>query len=398
MSDQKRIDQMRADWDREQAARVDNSDDQILALANEIYEDMKATQVSRLRGEHQKGALVGLGFKGWMGPWGAWASPDRPSATQRILHSLRYKPYYARLVSAGLWHPQRKVELRAEWLKPYCRIDTRMGTIHWGLEDTRERAEVFKAKFDVVELKVWDNGEIVARVQSETFDNGSTFTELKLDDDDYRFEVGARNLDWGYSGRWFDFAIIDGEWRELDPQGRGWDGETEWSTRTHSGEERVQEKSARERAAAFFAKQRIERENQLHGPVADRHGRQEVMNKIAAADSRGDTVSASYWRIIKRIQDDRAAAAALDADGDEEDETAADPKAEIIEYIKRLRDNPSNRSVRGNPHHIRKWNRALAMFGEDTGEEPWGVAEIKARAEKWPSSPWARVYDALEQL
>ena len=332
-----------------------------------------------------------------MGPWGGWADPDRPSAVQRILHSLRHKPYYSRLVAAGLRHPQRKVEMRAEWLKPYCRIDTRLGTIHWGLEDTRERAEVFKAKYDVVELKVWDNGEIVARLQADTFDNGSTFTELKLDDDDYRFEVGARNLDWGYTGKWFDFAIIDGEWRELDPQGRGWDGETEWSTRTHSGEERVEEQSAHDRARAYFAKQRIERENRLHGPVADRHGRAEVEAKIAAADAEGDATSGNYWRIIKRIQDDRAAEAALEDENEaEESGVVADPKAEVIAFLENIRDNPPNRSVRGNPHHIRKWNRVLATLGVDTGETPWSASEIRARAEKWPSSPWARAAEGLE--
>lgn len=197
-------------WEKEQAARVENTDDEVLALANEIYVDLVATQVARIRGEHQKGALVGLGFKAWVGPWGGYADPDRDSAILRILRSLRHKPYYGQLAAVGLRHPQRKVNPRAEWLCPYCRIDTRAGTIHWGLEETRERTELFKAKYDVVEFKVWDGGEIIAKVQAETFYNGSTFTELKLDDDDYRFEVGARNLDWGYSGKWFDYAKIDG--------------------------------------------------------------------------------------------------------------------------------------------------------------------------------------------
>ena len=391
----------RRTYEQEQAARVENTDDAILALADEIYADLVQTQVQRIRGERQKGALVGLGFKGWMGPWGAWADPDRPSAITRILNSLRHKPYYTQLVAAGLRHPQRRVELRAEYLRPYCRIDTRMGTIHWGLEDTRERAEVFKARYDVLELKVWDHGEIVAKVQSETFDNGITFTELKLDDDDYRFEVGARNQDWGYSGKWFDFALIDGEWRELDPQGRGWDGEWEGSTRTHSGTERIVEPTARERAAASMRRARIERENRLHGPVATAHGRTEVAEKIAAADAQSDTKSGRYWRIIKRIQDDRAAAQGITAE--EESEEAAgealhgDPKAAVIAYVTEVRDNPSNPAVRGNPHHITKWNRVLALLGEPTGEEkPFTLAEIRVRAEKWPQSPWAKVADMLE--
>lgn len=389
--------QMKRDWEREQAARVENTDDDVLALADEIYADMRATQVARVRGERQKGALVGLGFKVWIGPWGAYAAPERPSAVARILNSLRHKPYAGRLAAIGIvGHPQRNVAPRAEWLTPYCRIDTSLGTIHWGLADTRERAEVFRANYDVVELRVWDHGEIVAKVQSEAFDNGSTFTELALDDDDYRFEVGARNLDWGYSGKWFDWAFIDGQWRELEAQGRGWLGEWEGSTRTHTGEERIVEPSARERAIAYTRRQRIERENRQHGPVAATHGRAEVTEMIATAKKKGDALAARYWQIVERIQDDLAAAQKIDEE--QEDSGVVDSNAEVIAYIEGIRDNPPNRAVRGHPVHIRKWDRALATLGVDTGERPWAVAEIRARAHKWPDSPWARVAAVLESV
>ncbi|MDE0006515.1 MAG: hypothetical protein OXQ29_27825 [Rhodospirillaceae bacterium] len=252
----RRIDQMREEWEADQAARVENADDEILALANEVYADMVEAQTNRIRGERQKGALAGLGFKAWIGPWGGYTSPDRPSAQSRILNSLRHKPYFGRLAAAGLSHPERNVGMRAEWLRPYCVIDTALGMVSWGLGDTRERAELFNAKYDIVELLVLDQGEVVARVESEQFDNGNSLHELGLDDDDYRFQVGARNVDWGYTGKWFDFAIVDGVWTDIGVQGADWDGEYGDSGVTHSGDERVTMETAAERASRVFAKSR----------------------------------------------------------------------------------------------------------------------------------------------
>ena len=391
------IDEKRREWEREQAARVENTDDEILALANEIYEDGKATMLARRRGEFWKGALEGLGFEAWTYGWGGRASPDNPNAIARILHSLRHKPYYARLAAAGLRHPQRKVERRAERFDYYCEIDSRLGQINWGLRETRERDERFQALYGQIELRVLDHGEVVAKVVSESFDNGNSLTELRLDDDDYRFEVRVRDKvdGWRSSAAWFDYAEIDGEWRLLEMQGGDWDGEWEGSTRTHTGAERIHEPTAAERARALFAKERIERENRDYGPVADRTPRADVLERIEKADAAGDKRGGDFWRIVRRIQDDRAAAQAIEDDEAEESGVVEDPKAEVIEYFKGIRDNPPNPRVRGNPHHIHKFNRVLAALGENTGVEPWAPAEIRARAAKWPSSPWARAVPFL---
>ena len=393
MNRQELIEKKRQEWQREMDARVENTDDEILKLAEEIYVDMKETLIRRVRGERQKGALVGLGFEGWMGPWGGWSDPKGRSAINRIMNSLRHKPYFSRLEKIGISrHPQRKVELRGEWLKPYFNIDIN-GNINWGLEKTREYDEVFAAKYDFMYLKVLNDGDIVAKIESEKFDNTNSLAELKLDDDDYRFEVGCAAHHWSRFSKSFDYAIIDGEWRQLEPQGRNWDGEWEGSTRVHTGEISIEEPTAAERAREYFAMRKIERENETYGPHADRYSSEYVQNAIARSEAKGDNKAANFWRIIKRIQDDRVAAAEIPAE-ETVDEVITDPKDEIITFIKSIRDNPPNTAVRGNPHHIRKWNRVLATLDVDTGETPFTPSEIRVRAEKWPC-PWARVVPFL---
>ena len=223
------IDEKRRIWEAEQAQMILPIDDDIAKLADEIYEDMVTTKVARKKGERQGGALAGLGFEAWLGPWGAYTDPDTDLARQRILNSLRHKPYFSTLAMFGLvGHPQRKVELRAEWLKPYCRIEGN-DELHWGLEDTRERAELFQSKYDHVELLVIDDGDVtelvINKIRSTDFDNVNSLYELGLDDDDYRFQVGARNNDWGYTGRWFDYARVKGVWQLLPYQVQDWDNE-----------------------------------------------------------------------------------------------------------------------------------------------------------------------------
>lgn len=219
------IDKKRRIWEAEQSQMILPIDDEIATLADEIYEDMVITKVARKQGERQAGALAGLGFEAWLGPWGAYTSPDTDRARQRILNSLRHKPYFSTLAMFGLvGHPQRKVGLRAEWLKPYCRIEGK-DELYWGLENTRERAKVFESEYDYVGLLVIDNGEVINKIQRTTFDNTDSLYELGLDDDDYRFMVGARNNNWGYTGQWFDYARINGVWELLLNQGWDWDGE-----------------------------------------------------------------------------------------------------------------------------------------------------------------------------
>lgn len=235
------------------------SDDPILNLAEEIYADYEATERARIRGQHQAGALAGLGFEDWILPGDSYLDPDTPRRQQKILLNLSRKPYAPELFRIGLaGHPRRKVERKCEWLKFYANVDTRLGQINWGLGATRGHQAVFEAKYDRMELIVLEGSEVVAKAQSATFENANSLHELGLTDDDYRFQVGARNDDWGYTGKWFDWAIVDGKWKEIAFQGKDWDGEFEGSTRTHTGEERIRMPSAEERASAYFAKQRRE--------------------------------------------------------------------------------------------------------------------------------------------
>lgn len=394
------IEEKRRIFAAEQARRIFPVDDEIAALAQEIYADMVEAKAARVRGERQGGALHGLGFEAWLGPWGGYTNPDTARARRRICDSLRHKPYYSRLMGFGLvGHPQRRVPMRAEWLKPYCRVGDPKdgsGAVMWGLEPTRERGKLFKSKYDYIVLRVWDNGEVVAERKSQSLEAGHSLSELNLDDDDYRFEVTCESYERGNRfGKWFDYAIIEGRWQLLPRQARDWDGEYGDSGLTHSGTERVEQQSEEERRAAFFHAARIRQENATYGHLASRFDTATVEKYLANAIEAASKRAVDLWSIVKRIQDDRAAAAALEAE-DEMEEAAGDPKAEVVAFIKGIRDNPPNRAVRGNPHHILKWNRALAALGEDTGETPWTRAEIQARADKWPESSWARVAEVLE--
>ena len=62
----------------------------------------------------------------------------------------------------------------------------------------------------------------------------------------------------------------------------------------------------------------------------------------------------------------------------------------VVDYLIGVRDNPENEDVRGNPAHIRKWNRVLEAIGHDTGTglSPMPASEIHANADKWPDSPF----------
>ncbi|MDE0454160.1 MAG: hypothetical protein OXJ63_02495 [Gammaproteobacteria bacterium] len=90
--------------------------------------------------------------------------------------------------------------------------------------------------------------------------------------------------------------------------------------------------------------------------------------------------------------------------GDDDEPPPDDESAEpdwtdyqtVVDYLIEARDNPENEDVKGNPAHIRKWNRVLEAIGHDTGTglSPMPASEIHANADKWPDSPYraASVY------
>ena len=73
----------------------------------------------------------------------------------------------------------------------------------------------------------------------------------------------------------------------------------------------------------------------------------------------------------------------------------------VVDHLIAARDNPANKAVKGNPAHIRKWNRVLASIGYTaSSEEAMPASEIHENAAKWPDSPFwaASVYlSSLEQ-
>ncbi|MDE2884148.1 MAG: hypothetical protein OXO53_03485, partial [Chloroflexota bacterium] len=68
----------------------------------------------------------------------------------------------------------------------------------------------------------------------------------------------------------------------------------------------------------------------------------------------------------------------------------------LVDHLIEIRDNPENTAVKGNPAHIRKWNRVLAAIGYDSGESPMPESEIHANAAKWPESSFKLVSDYLK--
>ena len=92
-----------------------------------------------------------------------------------------------------------------------------------------------------------------------------------------------------------------------------------------------------------------------------------------------------------------AATAAVSDDDDPivvEEQTDYTDYQTVVDYLIEVRDNPENTAVRGNPVHIKKWNRVLAAIGYDSGESAMPASEIHDNAAKWPDSPFhaASVY------
>jgi len=68
----------------------------------------------------------------------------------------------------------------------------------------------------------------------------------------------------------------------------------------------------------------------------------------------------------------------------------------LVDHLIDIRDNPANTAVKGNPVHIKKWNRVLAAIGYDSGESPMPASEIHANAAKWPESSFKLASDYLK--
>ena len=94
--------------------------------------------------------------------------------------------------------------------------------------------------------------------------------------------------------------------------------------------------------------------------------------------------------------------------GDDDEPPPGDESAEpdwtdhrtVVDYLIEARDNPGNEDVKGNPAHIRKWNRVLEAVGHDTGTglSPMPASEIHANAAKWPDSPFRAASAYLKSL
>ncbi len=101
----------------------------------------------------------------------------------------------------------------------------------------------------------------------------------------------------------------------------------------------------------------------------------------------GYTVSATQWVAVVDVSDD-------------DDPPDYTDYQTVVDYLIQVRDNPENQAMRGNPDHIRKWNRVLAAIGYDSGEQPMMALTIHLNAHRWPDSPFhaASVYlRSLEQ-
>ncbi|MDE0497538.1 MAG: hypothetical protein OXH86_09310 [Acidimicrobiaceae bacterium] len=92
------------------------------------------------------------------------------------------------------------------------------------------------------------------------------------------------------------------------------------------------------------------------------------------------------------LQPDRQRAAVVSALSAQHD--SADYRT-LVDYLIEVRDNPQNAAVRGNPAHVRKWNRVLAAVGYDSGEPAMDASEIHDNAAKWSHSPFKAASDYL---
>lgn len=207
---------------------IDECPADLLELANAVYDDY--IEAVKTRSEtFQPGALVGLGFKDWIIGGQGYLSPSTVGRRERIMAGLSGKPYHGKLAQAGLFgHPRYDAGTRIEYLKPYVEIDDD-GQIHWGLREGKDRDLLFNWKYDRVTLRVMDGGDYLPiSSASDLYDNVDSLSEMGLTDDDYRFVVGCEASDGtARMGKYFDWAIVDGKWQEIEYQGRDWDGEYE---------------------------------------------------------------------------------------------------------------------------------------------------------------------------
>lgn len=220
-------------------------------LADAIFHDQVATLNAGRTGKDlcpYMSALYWLGYRKW-GIATSLTTLDSPRRRRRLLNAFHGKPFYAELerhLNGIGWQrpPDRECEERVAYFECYCDI-TEDGRVLFGLRDTPGRELRFKAHCERVELIVIDGGDHVARAVAPAdspYEGITSIQELGLTDDDYRFEVSAVKDTWWFgqlramrhTGKWFDYAEIDGDWVELEAQGRDWDGEWAGSTRVHT--------------------------------------------------------------------------------------------------------------------------------------------------------------------
>lgn len=211
-------------------------------LAEEVYADyIEQFKVNKGSAANEASALAGLGYSDWIIGGSSYTRPETPRRRMKVLERLQDKPYFAVLTRAfnnlGFNPPERDCGKRVEPLDQYVNI-TKDSILEWGLR-TSLGMDILLCEYDRLYLKVHDHGEVVATRVTEglVLNNAITLEALGLTDDDYRFEVGYEgNFGWGgvlaepgtghpRGGRWFDWAVVEGVWKELDYQGYDWDGE-----------------------------------------------------------------------------------------------------------------------------------------------------------------------------
>lgn len=230
-------------WRRRPHPTEPDRNDERRALAERLYADARG-YLERGEGIPPviSATIFWIGYRVWMLPNNGFTPPDTPRRREKLFREAAFLPYAAdvRGVIEGLgWNrpPNREAEVKFERLERFVSVEG--DVVSWGLEDTRERALIFGARYDILRLRVEDGGETVFSEDHRPLTEGawSFSASLKgagLTDDDYRFVLECLHSGGGSRSRHpFDFAIVEGEWKRLEYQGYDWDGESEHSLREH---------------------------------------------------------------------------------------------------------------------------------------------------------------------
>ena len=125
-----------------------------------------------------------------------------------------------------------------------------------------------------------------------------------------------------------------------------------------------------------------------------------VTFSVATTDDSADEADGSVTATVNAgsgytVSSSQSAAIVTVADNDGSTPDYTDYQT-LVDHLIEIRDNPVNTAVKGNPVHIRKWNRVLAAIGYDSGESPMPASEIHANAAKWPESSFKLASDYLK--